>query len=95
MFPQERQQLLARTVDGQLLRQETLELQHVLEQNFPQATSLTRLMNIKVENAWSVNVTSITEFIKHVERFTTNFEQADDETAEGNNKIMLNRYDEW
>lgn len=81
MFPQESQQLLARSIDRQLLRQQILILQHVLEENLSEAASLSRLVNIKVQDTWCVYVTGLSVFVEDVERFAADFKETNDEAA--------------
>lgn len=84
MLAQESQQLLAGSVDGQLLRQEILELQHVLEEDLSKTMTLTGLMNVEVQNAWRLNVTSVAEFIKDVKRLAADLQQSNDEATTKN-----------
>lgn len=81
MLSQEGQQLLARSIDRQLLGQEILVLQHVLEENFSEATSLTRLVNVEVQDARRVDMLRVAVFVEHVERLAPNFEKTDNESA--------------
>lgn len=88
MLPQEGQQLLARTIDSQLLGQEILVLQHVLEENFPEPTSLTRLVDVEVQDARCVDMLGVAVFVEHVERLAPNFEKTDNESAGKNCKTQ-------
>lgn len=67
VFTQEAQQLIARSIDRQLLGQKLLILQHVLEEDFAETASLARLVNVEVQDARSIHVTGLAEFVKNVE----------------------------
>lgn len=86
VLSQESQQLLARSVDRQLLGQEIFVLQHVLEENLAEAASLSRLVDVEVQDAWSVDVTGLAVFVEDVERFAADFEKTDDEAADRKKK---------
>ena len=75
MFPQEGEKFFARPVDCHLLWQEIFILQHVLEENLAQATSLSWLMDVKVQNTWCIDMASLTELIKDVEGFAADFKK--------------------
>lgn len=89
VLSQESQQLFARSVDGQLFRQEIFVFQHVLKEDFSKTASLTRFVNIEVQDTWSVNMTGFAVFVKYVERFAANFEETNDETTADKLKILV------
>lgn len=66
MFAQEAQQLIARSIDRQLLGQKLLILQHVLVQDFSETASLARFVNVEVQDARRVHVAGLAEFVENV-----------------------------
>lgn len=81
MLSQESQQLLAWSVNCQLFRQQVLILQHILEENLSKTTSLPRFVNVEVQDAWSIDVTSFAVFVEDVERFAADLKETNDEAA--------------
>jgi hypothetical protein len=81
VLSQESQQLLARPINRQLLGQEILVFQHILEENLAETASLSRLVNVKVQDAWSVDVTGFTVLVENIERFATDLKETNDETT--------------
>lgn len=81
MLLQETEQLLGRTVNGELLGQKVLDFKHVFEENLAETTALPRFVDVKVKHAGSMNVTSFPELIKDVEWFAANFEETNDQSA--------------
>jgi hypothetical protein len=81
VLSEESEELLARSVDRHLLGQEVLVLQHVFEENLAEATSLTRLVDVEVENAGCVDVTRLAELVEDVEGFAADFEESNHETT--------------
>lgn len=81
MFFQESQQLLARPVDGKLLGQKALVVEHVLEESFSESTALLRLVNVEIEDARSLDMASLAVFVKDVKRFLSNLQNAQHQTA--------------
>lgn len=66
MLAQEAQQLIARSIDRQLLGQKLLILQHVLEQDFSETASLARLVNVEVQDARRIHMAGFAEFVENV-----------------------------
>ena len=86
MFSQEGEKFFARPVDCHLLWQEIFILQHVFEENLAQTTSLSWLMNIKVQDTWCVDMASLAELIKNVEGFAADFKETNNEATERKEK---------
>lgn len=89
MFPQEAQQFVAGSIDGHLLRQQILILKHVFEENLSKSTSLTWLVNVKVQHWWSIYVTSLAVFVENVKRFAADLEKTNNEAAEKWQKKLM------
>jgi len=62
-------------------------LQHVLKQNSAQSTALFGFVNVEIQDARRLNVTSFAELIKDVEGLAADFEESNDQTAKMEREI--------